>query len=125
MNCDDFRSCLHAYYQDTLSEAQRRELERHAAGCTACGELYAVAQQLSCRELVAFLDDYVEGELAAERLVVFERHLSLCADCLDYLRGYRTALAAARAALDDAAAAIEVEPIPDELVRAILAARRA
>jgi anti-sigma factor RsiW len=125
MNCDDFRKHVHAYYQDRLSEAQRRDLERHAAGCTACGELYAVAQQLSCRELVEFLDDYVEGQLAAERLVVFERHLSLCADCVNFLRGYRAAQAAARAALGDAAAALDVVPMPDDLVRAILAARRA
>jgi len=124
MNCDDLRQNLHAYYLGTLTDAQRRDLERHAAGCTACGELYAVAQQLCCRELVDFLDDFIEGRLAAERLVVFERHLSICRECVEYVEGYRGALAAARAALCESERA-ELPPIPDELVRAILAARKA
>jgi anti-sigma factor RsiW len=121
MNCDDFRKNLHAYFTDTLSGAQRRELEAHvASGCGSCGELWALAHELSCRELVEFLDDYLEGRLPAERLAVFERHIAVCGDCKDFIAGYRSAQQAAHAALCDEG----LLPLPEDLVRAIVAARR-
>ncbi|HEX5011201.1 MAG TPA: zf-HC2 domain-containing protein [Planctomycetota bacterium] len=122
MNCDDFRKKLHAYYTDTLAAAQRAELEAHAAsGCGPCGQLWALARELSCRELVEFLDDYVEARLPAERLAVFERHIAVCGDCRDYIAGYRRVQHVAHVVL-----CAEIEgPLPEELLRAILAARRA
>jgi|KBSSwiStaDraftv2_1062776.scaffolds.fasta_scaffold72446_4 anti-sigma factor RsiW len=122
MNCDDFRQNLHPYFTDTLSVALRRDVEAHAAsGCGPCGELWALAHELSCRELVEFLDDYVEARLPAERLAVFERHIALCGDCRDYIAGYRRSRGAARAVLCDEGLA----PMPEELVRAIVKARKA
>jgi anti-sigma factor RsiW len=119
MNCDDFRTNLHPYFTDTLGGAQRRELEAHAAsGCVSCSELWALAHELSCRELVEFLDDYVEERLPVERLAVFERHIAVCGDCREYIAGYRRAPGAARAALCDEGLA----PLPEDLVRAIVAA---
>jgi anti-sigma factor RsiW len=122
MNCDDFRKNLHAYYTDTLAVALRLEVEAHAgSGCGPCGELWALAHELSCRELVEFLDDYVEARLPAERLAVFERHIAACGDCRDYIAGYRRVQSAAHVVLCADIAA----PLPEDLVRAILAARRA
>ncbi len=125
MNCDDFRARLHAFFADTLDEARRRDLERHAAGCAACGRLFALAQELSCREFVEFLDDYVEGRLPAERRAVFERHIVLCGDCAKYLDGYRKTLSAARMALRGDESALSDAALPEDLIRAILAAREA
>jgi anti-sigma factor RsiW len=124
MNCLDFRKHLHAYYVDTLTADQRRGIEQHASACPPCGQLYALAQELSCREFVEFLDDYIEDRLTADRRNIFERHIAVCGDCIDYLAGYRRALAAARVALADVATAFDpATPIPEDLVRAILASR--
>jgi len=58
----------------------------------------APGPELTCRELVAFLDDYVAGELAPERRAVFERHLAGCLDCRRYLQSYRATVELGRAA---------------------------
>jgi len=122
MNCDDFNANLHAYFVGTLTEPRRRDIEHHAAsGCGPCGRFWALAHELSCRELVEFLDDYVEDRLPAERLAVFERHIRVCGDCKDFIAGYRLAQRAVCVTLADQV----VVPLPEELVRAILAARKA
>lgn len=75
---------------------------------------------MTCRECAEFLGDYVAGELAPAALAVFERHLQLCPNCVEYLRQYRTTIRAGRAACMDAGS-----ELPEALVRAILAARAA
>lgn len=76
---------------------------------------------VTCEELHAFLDDYLAGELPAERRAEFERHLARCRSCAAYLDGYRATIALARAAHRE----LELDPagVPRELVAAILAAR--
>jgi len=121
MNCDDFRTNLHAYFTDTLAVAVRREVEAHAtSGCAPCAQLWALAHELSCRELVEFLDDYVAERLPAERLAVFERHIAACGDCRDYIAGYRLSQSAVRVVMCDEG----LLPLPEDLLRAIVAARR-
>jgi anti-sigma factor RsiW len=80
-----------------------------------------VPTQLTCRELIEFLDDYVDERLTPAERARFDDHLSLCEACVRYLRGYRATVRLALAAFaeDDAAA----HGAPDELVDAILAAR--
>ncbi len=77
---------------------------------------------MTCRECADFLADYVAGELPPDELAIFERHLRLCPNCEEYMRQYRTTIAAGRVACADADAAPD---IPEPLIRAILAARRA
>ncbi len=77
---------------------------------------------LDCRELIAFLADYLDGELAPEVRDAFELHLSLCPACVDYLANYRETLRLERRAFE-ADAGIP-DDVPEELVAAILAARR-
>jgi anti-sigma factor RsiW len=69
----------------------------------------------NCQELIAFLDDYVAGELPRERADDFERHLALCVSCAAYLASYRETIRAARFAM-----AVEIEEIPPDLFTAIL-----
>ena len=75
---------------------------------------------MTCRELTDFLTDYVDGELPSDVRAHFEQHMTACPPCHAYLRQYEITIATGRA--------IGSEPpadIPDELVQAILAARRA
>lgn len=75
---------------------------------------------MTCRELADFVADYLDGQLGAEVRARFDRHLSLCPDCVRYLRQYRHTVQAGREAFDDERPAA----MPDELVQAILDARR-
>jgi anti-sigma factor RsiW len=77
---------------------------------------------MTCRELTSFIADYLAGELQAEVHRAFERHLSLCPNCVQYVADYRRAVALGRGAYDDDAMA--VQDAPEELVKAILAAQR-
>lgn len=69
----------------------------------------------TCRELIEFLDDYCAGELPAERVDGFERHLSRCPSCVAYLASYRETIRAARHATT-----VEIEDIPPDVLTAIL-----
>ena len=75
---------------------------------------------MTCRECSEFLSDYLEGELAHEVRAVFERHLSLCPNCEIYLAQFRATVLAGQRAFDDDASGV----VPEELIRAILAARK-
>ena len=77
---------------------------------------------MTCRELADFIFDYESGELPDEVRARFDLHLAVCPDCVHYLNGYRATVELARATRDRAE---ETAAIPDELVRAILDARRA
>ena len=69
-----------------------------------------------------FMADYLSGELAFDAHSAFERHLALCPNCVRYLESYRESVALARRAFDeDAPVPAEV---PEQLVQAILSARR-
>ena len=78
---------------------------------------------MTCRELADFLDDYLAGELTAERRMVFDGHLLLCVDCRNYLDSYRRTIELGKQAFEDDAAPVPAE-IPSGLVNAILKARR-
>jgi len=49
-------------------------------------------RDLSCRELVEFLDDYLAHALAGDALARFEKHLSDCPPCVAYLRTYEQSI---------------------------------
>jgi anti-sigma factor RsiW len=78
---------------------------------------------LSCREFVEFLADYLAGGLPQERLDAFNAHLAACPSCASYMRSYLEAVRLGRLAARYGQPA--PEDVPAELIRAILAARRA
>ena len=47
---------------------------------------------LSCRELVELVTDYLEGALRPGDRLAFERHLVWCSWCRDYLDQVRTTI---------------------------------
>ena len=75
---------------------------------------------MTCREFADFVIDYFDGQLDADARAQFDRHLTLCPDCVHYLQQYRDTVQAGQMAFDDELPQF----VPDDLVRAILEARR-
>ena len=49
----------------------------------------AQVEQLSCRELVELVTDYLEGALPEEERLRFDEHIGRCAGCRIYLEQIR------------------------------------
>ena len=75
---------------------------------------------ITCRELLDFLYLYLENELPEDRHAEFDRHLAVCDACREYIRRYQDTIRLGRSAYADSGTA----DVPEELVRAILDARR-
>lgn len=90
---------------------------QHVHGATLTGD------EITCRELIEFLMDYLDGRVEPERARVFDAHMSVCRSCRNYLETYKRTVDMGRVAVgvDEAVAPGSV---PQGLVRAILAARR-
>jgi len=80
------------------------------------------AAKLNCRELIDFIESYLEGELPEAQRVVFEAHLDVCPYCRDYLESYRATVRLGRRAYPEEGAEAP-EDVPRPLIEAILAAR--
>lgn len=77
---------------------------------------------MTCRELIEFLDAYLNGELTAAERSDFERHLQVCKSCVTYLDTYERTVAMGQAAFASLDEDVPVE-VPEDLVQAILASR--
>ena len=78
---------------------------------------------MTCRELVEFLMDYLDGHLSEPERRCFEEHLGECPDCVAYLATYQEAIRLGKEACKAGNDPLPPE-VPEDLVRAILAARR-
>ena len=74
---------------------------------------------ITCRQLIEFLDSYVEAALPEGEARSFAEHLRACPSCVAYLDGYRRSIQLGKSALSPDA----VEAMPEELVRAVLSSR--
>ena len=79
---------------------------------------------MTCREFVEVLMAYLDGELAPEERSVFEEHIGACPPCLTYLDTYKEAVALGKSLCEDPEGPVPGDA-PEELVAAVLAARRA
>ena len=77
---------------------------------------------MKCRELAEFLFDYVSGDLPTESRAHFEFHLSKCKNCHEYLVQYEMTIKAGKMACGEMSD--ELPAIPDDLVQAVMAARK-
>ena len=78
---------------------------------------------MTCQELADFIIDYVEGNLPSDEHATFEKHLAMCPSCIAYIKSYRTT----QRVLDDLGCAAKDEvpcEVPEELIQAILKARK-
>ena len=78
---------------------------------------------MTCREFVTFIASFLSGELPDAERHAFEGHLHACANCARYLAGYRATVALEKHAFEEQDAPVPRD-VPDELVDAILRARR-
>jgi anti-sigma factor RsiW len=78
---------------------------------------------MTCRELVEFLMDYLDGVLSETERLCFEQHLAKCPDCVAYLATYREAIRLSKETCTAGDDSIPAD-VPEDLVRAVLAARR-
>lgn len=75
---------------------------------------------ITCRELSDFMIAYLQDELPSSQRVVFERHLAACSECQAYLDSYRQTV---RLLGSSSTSPALTETAPDELIRAVMAAR--
>ena len=75
---------------------------------------------ISCRQLISFLAEYMDGGLTGEERATLERHLARCSSCRAYLASYRQTIMLSREALEEAVD----DDVPMELVEAILSRER-
>lgn len=83
-----------------------------------------MSESLTCREFVDFLMDYLEGALDADTRGTFEGHMGACPSCETYLDTYRETVALGNKVLCDPPDSPVPDDVPEDLVAAILAARK-
>lgn len=76
---------------------------------------------ITCQELEAFIDDYLDDNLPVSQHAVFMSHMEKCPACDNYLNNYRNAVSLGKKAYNDET---ECEKIPEPLVQAILSASK-
>ena len=81
-------------------------------------------RELTCRDICDFVMAWLDGELPERERAIFAAHLALCRQCVNYLEGYKTTIKLAREAHETNPCA-SLPPVPEDLVKAILAARKA
>jgi anti-sigma factor RsiW len=78
---------------------------------------------MTCRELTSFIGDHLAGELDLEVRTAFDRHLSVCPNCRQYLADYQRTTQLSRSIVDHSGEPVPAD-VPEALVSAILAARQ-
>ncbi len=71
----------------------------------------ASVEELSCREVVEILGDYLEGAMAPEDRVRLEQHLADCEGCTAYLEQLRVTIRLNGRLSEDAVPAEEMAPL--------------
>jgi hypothetical protein len=99
--------------------------ERGARGASEAKSRASIeeGERMTCKDFIEFLHEYLEEELPQAQRVRFEEHLEICESCVAYLSNYRDTMHLARKAFCDPEGPVPDE-VPEELVAAILSARR-
>lgn len=80
---------------------------------------------MNCKEFVDFIIAYLNQELPAAQRGEFETHVSDCPPCITFLDTYRKTVELEKHAFEGAPLTRPgLQDAPEELVQAILAARR-
>jgi predicted anti-sigma-YlaC factor YlaD len=79
---------------------------------------------ITCREFEDFVLSYLDGELTPRQTRVFKMHMYLCRECREYLNAYQTSIELSKA-LRHEPGKPTAEEVPEDLIKAILAAKNA
>jgi predicted anti-sigma-YlaC factor YlaD len=79
---------------------------------------------ITCVEFEEFIALYIEGELSQRQLSTFNLHLKMCRECREYLTAYRRTKEIIQASATYSEA-LDPSAVPEDLVKAILAAKEA
>ena len=77
-----------------------------------------MSHELTCQQLIGFLDDYVAGAIDAAERGVFETHLRDCLHCREYLREYQRSIDLAKGLRETGEGAVP-DGVPKGLVAAV------
>ena len=88
------------------------------------GVMFKLPLMITCNEFESFILAYLEGDLPKRQKLVFEFHLKMCRECREYLQAYRATIELTREA-HVAELKKLTDQVPEDLVKAILAARKA
>ena len=78
---------------------------------------------MTCQEIANYLDDYLNGDLTESERLVLEEHLGECPNCVAYLQSYEMTIKLSKTAWDERTAH-DCEDVPEDLIHAILDARK-
>lgn len=78
---------------------------------------------MTCKDLIEFLAEYLDGGLPPSQRAAFERHIGLCRACADYLAAYRQTIRVVHAT-SQITGRCAPPPLPEGLVTAITSAAR-
>ena len=78
---------------------------------------------MNCREFIEFLMEYLSERLSPAERAVFEEHIACCPSCVAYLKMYEDTIKLGKAACGCGEEAPPPGDVPEDLIRAILAAR--
>lgn len=79
---------------------------------------------MTCKTFIEFLLDYLAEELPASQRDEFEAHLAECVACVAYLKTYQQTVTLGKAAFTNLDVPVPSD-VPEDLIKGILAARRA
>jgi len=88
------------------------------------GAMFKLPLMITCNEFESFILAYLDGDLPKRQKLVFEFHLKMCRECREYLQAYRATIDLTRDA-HEAELKKLTDQVPEDLVKAILAARKA
>ncbi len=79
---------------------------------------------LTCKEFDEFMTDYLDGGFPVWQKYMCCLHVQMCRECAYFVRQYRRAVALGQSAFDSADEPVP-ESVPEELIQAALAHRKA
>ena len=102
-----------------MSKTQNRKTARPIAAM-----MFRLPFMINCEEFEAFIVDYLEENLSRSQRIKFDMHLKLCRECRDYLQSYKATMNLTKAQTDIPFSKMEMGEVPEDLIKAVLAARK-
>jgi predicted anti-sigma-YlaC factor YlaD len=85
--------------------------------------MFRLPLMIDCATFEKFIMDYLEGTLPKRQKFVFDLHLRLCRECRIYLAEYKAAIELAASQQDVPFSKLNVGDVPEDLIKAIIAAQ--